>query len=227
MPRSLSCFKKRRFRGNQHDEVSKEDDKPETCDVIDSEARPPAATPISSISSSSKKKLSSPALKELFKSDIVSMLNAGYQLIDIELLSSAICNSTSCKQCSNSMCLSVHEDVPKRRGLSATLMMKCAMCDYSCVFKTSKATDNGPEVNVRFVYGMRTIGRGQKPAKMLCSVMGLPSPPTKFGPINKVLGKVLQTTAEASMKVAVEEAVRDNVEEDSPRDLVCAIDGSW
>jgi hypothetical protein len=104
-------------------------------------------------------------------------------------------------------------------------MLRCAKFEFSCVFK--KDTDNGPEVNVRFVYGMRTIGRGQKPAKLLCSVMGLLSPPTKFGPINKVLGTVLRTTAEASMQVAVEEADSDNNEEDSPRDLVCAIDGSW
>lgn len=44
------------------------------------------------------------------------------------------------------------------------------------------------EVNVRLLYGLRSIGKSHKAAKVFCGLMNLPPPPTKFERYNEVLG---------------------------------------
>ena len=78
--------------------------------------------------------------------------------------------------------------------------------------------------NVRLVYGLRAIGRGETAGRVFCGIMNLPNPPSKFGNYNRCLGSKVEDVAIASMKGAVEEAVNEN---DGNRDLTAAFDGTW
>ncbi|GFT44439.1 uncharacterized protein TNCV_5054571 [Trichonephila clavipes] len=40
-------------------------------------------------------------------------------------------------------------------------------------------------INTRFVYAMRSIGKGADAGRMFCGVMNLPQPPTRFSPYGK------------------------------------------
>ncbi|KAJ4429233.1 hypothetical protein ANN_26236 [Periplaneta americana] len=80
------------------------------------------------------------------------------------------------------------------------------------------------EVNLRFVYGMRSIGRGRKPAQTLCGIMDLPPPTAKFNFCTSQLLKCLEEVAKKSMTNAIEEAVALN---ENSRDITAAFDGSW
>ncbi|GFW68256.1 uncharacterized protein TNCV_1881361 [Trichonephila clavipes] len=42
-------------------------------------------------------------------------------------------------------------------------------------------------INTRFVYAMRSIGKGAEAGRMFCGVMNLPQPPTRFSPYGKVI----------------------------------------
>lgn len=148
-----------------------------------------------------------------------NILNRGFHLVDINLLSSALTQFVQYKYCGGKDCFTIGEDITARRGLCTNLVFNCNECKLTYEFSNSKVSDFGAEVNLRYVYGLRTIGRGQKPGKMLCSVMGLPSPPTKFGPIYEQLGTALKSAAEKSMKVAVKEMVDLNEEENIPTDF--------
>ncbi|GFV88965.1 uncharacterized protein TNCV_442301 [Trichonephila clavipes] len=80
------------------------------------------------------------------------------------------------------------------------------------------------ELNTRLVYAMRCIGKGAESARMFCSIMNLPPPPTKFSKYNHILLQATRETCEHSMAEAVREAVDEN---DGKRDLAVAVDGSW
>ncbi|GFU19446.1 uncharacterized protein TNCV_4371271 [Trichonephila clavipes] len=71
---------------------------------------------------------------------------------------------------------------------------------------------------------MRCIGKGAESARMFCSIMNLPPPPTKFSKYNHILLQATRETCEHSMAEAVREAVDEN---DGKRDLAVAVDGSW
>ncbi|KAG8277741.1 hypothetical protein J6590_036516 [Homalodisca vitripennis] len=66
------------------------------------------------------------------------------------------------------------------------------------------------EINSRQVYAIRSIGKGQSAAAMLCAITNLPSPPSKFTRYNQILVQSLQKVASSTMKEAVEQAVSIN-----------------
>ena len=66
------------------------------------------------------------------------------------------------------------------------------------------------------------LGKGD----MLCGILNLPSPPSKFENYNYAIGSAVEDIALQSMKAAVEEAVVENAS-DNPRDLSVAFDGTW
>lgn len=59
---------------------------------------------------------------------------------------------------------------------------------------------------------------------MLCGVMNLPQPPTKFALYNEILLEAVDEECTDAMKDALEEAV---VQNGGSRDISVALDGSW
>lgn len=117
------------------------------------------------------------------------------------------------------------DNIDCRAGLCNKLTFLCTNCNSQYSFRTSQPLPKyGYEANVRFVYGLRCIGRGHDSGKTLCAVMNLPPPPTQFRKFNKDLCNVLKTCAQNSMTEAIEEAV---VENEGSRDLVVTLDGTW
>lgn len=79
------------------------------------------------------------------------------------------------------------------------------------------------EVNVRFVYGLRCIGKGIAAAKTLCALINFPRI-LKFSKYHDLLHNTLFNVAEASMRKAAIEAIKEN--ENIP-DIAAVFDGSW
>lgn len=80
------------------------------------------------------------------------------------------------------------------------------------------------DLNLRLVYGMRTIGKVLSGAKILLGLLNLPPPPAKYSVHQKILANQSKLLSFESMKTAVEQAV---LEINGSRDLCVAIDGSW
>lgn len=85
-------------------------------------------------------------------------------------------------------------------------------------------TDLFYDLNLRLVYGLRSIGKGYTAARVLLGLLNLPAPPTKYFKHQKVLADHSKTLCLESMKTAVAEAVVANK---GSTDLCVAIDGSW
>lgn len=151
-------------------------------------------------------------------------LRSGFVLVDIELMSEALCEYTKCKFCESDNSLSIVENITKRKGLLSSLVIVCSVCGNENNFYSSKKMSNGHEVNIRFVYALRCIGKGHAAGSNLCSIMNLPKPPTKFNKISKCLLQCAKSVANDSMKEAAEEAVQLN---NGDSDLAVGIDGTW
>lgn len=156
------------------------------------------------------------------------------EIINISLLSKMIENTVLCKQCSQ---MSMSLSITRHKGLAAEITLYCANCQYSVSFWNSDSVvldncDNGTyfDINIRFVYALRSIGKGLAAGEMLCGVMNLPPPPKKFGKYNYSIGSCVEDVAQNTMEEAVEEAVeenKDNTDVHNPRDLTIALDGTW
>ena len=73
--------------------------------------------------------------------------------------------------------------VAPNHGLALNLNLKCFECDYSTEFYSSAFYEDSKTalINTRFfVYAMRCIGKGAEAGRMLCGVLNLPPPPTRF-----------------------------------------------
>jgi len=78
------------------------------------------------------------------------------------------------------------------------------MCPFTKGFSTPKKININNEVNTRFVYAMRIIGRGFSAGKRLCATMNIPSFMSKNTFIIQERSILLSSThvAKESMKVA-------------------------
>ena len=75
---------------------------------------------------------------------------------------------------------------------------------------TFKKQTNSFEVNWRFVYSMRSLGKGYSVAKRFCTLMNMP-PPSAAKPFSKsikTITKKIETIAKKSMADAVTEILR-------------------
>lgn len=193
------------------------DSRPKDCETTPASA--------SNIKLASSKKLFDDLCKdESDNSFVAGKQKTGYLLVDIELLSEAISGFVQCKYCSSTNCISVLENSNSRRGLACRLVLVCKNCGEEHTFPSSKYTNNGYEVNLRFVYSMRCIGKGSAASKVLCSVLNLPKPPTRFQKVTEVIERSLGEVATECMVEAAKEAVQENA---GSTDIAIAIDGSW
>lgn len=207
MPRSTKIFKRRKAFGWHLDKT------------------PPAPRPSGERESTSKVKLSS-TFKEYQQFDNESFQ---YDIVDLDAVQKIISRIAVCKDCHGPLVLSVD----KRIGLACTLTLSCTECQVkssernSQLAKVKLGVTNEEskvyDVNIRFVYALRSIGVGQETGQTFAGVMNLPTP-SKFAKYNKILGPLTEMVCVESMKEAVETAVKQN---DGDRDLACAFDGSW
>jgi hypothetical protein len=153
-----------------------------------------------------------------------------YEFINIDIFSEVLAKVTLCKSCKS--CGLQLRNTKVHVGVASQLELYCPFCDFSEKFYNSKKVDNSSssnifDINIRLVYALRSIRRGQKAGQMLCGVLNVPQPPSKFSLYNKILSVAIEDVAENSMKQAIEEAVDENRESETPRDISAAFDGTW
>jgi hypothetical protein len=126
------------------------------------------------------------------------------RIFDLAILS-GIFSELSCPNCYSNN-LNLEED--SIFGLCSHFVLKCQNCEYLKSFASSKKTVNEPEINKRFVYGMRQIGRGFTSAHKLCSTLNLPHlSNTAYKKHQEKLLKAVTEVAEVSMVKAAEEVI--------------------
>ena len=143
----------------------------------------------------------------------------------MNLLSEFVKKNTACIDCGGE--ISVFENKTKRKGIVSNIVIQCMECDFTSNTMTSDITrsrlyDN----NIRLVYGLRSVGLGRCAGKMICSVLNIPQPPTKFSVYNKTLSSAVAEVSEGTMLNAVRESMELN-DADDPRNIAAAFDGSW
>ncbi|GFT11505.1 CCHC-type domain-containing protein [Trichonephila clavipes] len=83
-------------------------------------------------------------------------------------------------------------------GLCSNFVIRCKHCDFYSGFSSSKKTLSCPEVNTRFVYGMRQIEKGFSAGFKLCGTLNLPR-----------LSKTAYTTHEEVSELSMQKAASD------------------
>jgi hypothetical protein len=229
MPRALVI--KRKFYGNRFSGGSRKKNAVEVDLVEDNPAPvahnqtvcPEPTLPVSA----SKRKLSFDSVYDELESETSKNV-----IVDVKMLSQLINSSSRCPKCDSTGTLELTEDVSQRNGLASKLVVKCGECEFSNSSMTSKMTRQRLyEVNVRYTYGLRSIGRGKQGGNMFAAVMNLPKPTRRQIRYTKIIGQHVKEASEASMRCAVKEAIAENPIVDKPgrknTDIPVALDGSW
>ena len=214
MGRIKQFNKNRKFRGNQYTKKAKA--------VAEIPATPQAGNTNSNVGSASKRKLS--YLENNVSLDgKCSSSNEGNIIIDISVLSTFLNKSVACANCKNVGSVNLFEERGSRKGLASKIKLECTYCKYKATTMTSNVNNKRIyNINIRFAYAMRCIGKGTMSASTLCAVMDLPPPP-KFERYCKVLLDGLKEVAEGSMLNAAREA---KIME-AGSDVTGVFDGSW
>ncbi|GFX80558.1 uncharacterized protein TNCV_3929661 [Trichonephila clavipes] len=113
-----------------------------------------------------------------------------------------------------------------KSGLAITFVLKCFACPYRVEFSSSNFHEGTQiaTINTRFVYAMRSIGKGAEAGRMFCGVMNLPQPPTKFSPYGKRILNAAKLVYEDSIQNAAKEAICEN---EGNKNIAVAVDGTW
>ncbi|GFW84862.1 hypothetical protein TNCV_681501 [Trichonephila clavipes] len=104
----------------------------------------------------------------------------------------------------------------------------CKHCDFYSGFSSSKKTLNCPEVNTRFVYGMRQIGEGFSAEFKLCGTLNLPrlSKTASTNHENKLMS-VISEVSELSMQKAASELSVLHPTKNKIVECGISVDGTW
>ncbi|GFW05497.1 uncharacterized protein TNCV_436781 [Trichonephila clavipes] len=113
-----------------------------------------------------------------------------------------------------------------KSGLAITFVLKCFACPYRVEFSSSNFHEGTQiaTINTRFVYAMRSIGKGAEAGRMFCGVMNLPQPPTRFSPYGKRILNAAKLVYEDSIQNAAKEAICEN---EGNKNIAVAVDGTW
>lgn len=220
MPRFRNKLTKKRIGQGGRPKSSEQNTRPSTSSNT---------TSTSSTPSSSTKKLSYSNYEKYSFNDSGDV----NELININILSEILVSVSLCRNCKTNGLQVRNTNV--HVGVASQLEIYCSFCNFTEKFYNSRkieATESNLfyDVNVRLVYGLRCIGKGQKAGQVLCGILNLPQPPSKFKSYIDVLCKSTGIVAQRSMTKAVEEAVIENkniMENENPRDLSAAFDGTW
>ncbi|GFU87595.1 uncharacterized protein TNCV_2935171 [Trichonephila clavipes] len=131
-------------------------------------------------------------------------------------------NEVHCKMCNSGLDMQV---LKGKSGLAITFVLKCFACPYRVEFSSN--FHEGTQIatiNTRFVYAMRSIGKGTEAGRMFCGVMNLPQPPTRFSPYGKRILNAAKLVYEDSIQNAAKEAICEN---EGNKNIAVAVDGTW
>ncbi|GFW10892.1 uncharacterized protein TNCV_4458671 [Trichonephila clavipes] len=163
-----------------------------------------------------------PDLNESFSSfgDSVGILNA---IMNLNILAFVFKNEVHCKMCNSGLDMQV---LKGKSGLAITFVLKCFACPYRVEFYSSNFHEGTQiaTINTRFVYAMRSIGKGAEAGRMFCGVMNLPQPPTRFSPYDKRILNAAKLVYEDSIQNAAKEAICEN---EGNKNIAVAVDGTW
>lgn len=163
--------------------------------------------------------------------------NLEYQILDLGQFETTLREVAVCRLCHSYLKLSTKTLV----GLATEITISCTVCDQSnksfincdkvCMPEINneiglKQDQTFYDLNLRLVYGLRTVGKGETPAQSICGILNLPAPPSKFKKHEAFLGRICEDLCKQQMKIAVEEAVNET-EDPGSRKLCVAVDGSW
>ncbi|GFU72350.1 uncharacterized protein TNCV_933011 [Trichonephila clavipes] len=98
-----------------------------------------------------------------------------------------------------------------KSGLSFTFVLKCFACPYRVEFSSN--FHEGAQIatiSTRYVYTMRSIGKGAETGRMFCGIMNLPQPPTRFSPYGKRILNAAKLVYEDSIQNAAKETICEN-----------------
>lgn len=100
-------------------------------------------------------------------------------------------------------------------GLCSHFILKCSHCDFSKGFVSSKKSEPAPDINIRLVYAMRQLGKGNSGASKLCATSNLPprSRKSAFALQENKLSLAVSEVAHESMINAAEEVKTDETDE--------------
>ncbi|GFU56638.1 uncharacterized protein TNCV_3930351 [Trichonephila clavipes] len=113
-------------------------------------------------------------------------------------------------------------------GLCSNFVIRCKHCDFYSGFSSSKKTLNCPEVNTRFVYGMRQIGKGFSAGFKLCGTLNLPRlSKTAYTNHENKLMSVISEISELSMQKAAYELLVLYPTKNKIVECGISVDGTW
>lgn len=192
------------FYGNQH--------KPVSCEVDDANDNESI-----NLSASARKLSSNPNTRK--DSDF-----SGYTIIDKTILFTALEQWLCCYICHSKISLS-SETVC---GLLEKMEISCDSCGTLCTVRNSRMVgkqQKASDINRRFTFAMRSIGKGYAECSAFCGVMDMPHPvsQTTYNKINEIICDATHHVAEASMKRAVDEEKKLV----GSSDITVSGDGTW
>lgn len=216
MPR-IKCFNKRKSVGKPNPNSKKQKfgefislDRPSTSDFSESD---------NTNFSASKTKLSD----HLQEFDKYTNNEFQFDIVNLNALNELFSKVAICKFCHTPLKIFASN----RNGLSCKINIQCHHCDKIYCDNNSQKVSVGNkklfDINIRLVYALRSIGKGQQAGVTFCAVMNLPSPP-RFTTYNKILCDAARNVCNNSLKDAVEHEVLEN---DGCTDIAAAFDGSW
>ncbi|CAN7995800.1 unnamed protein product [Ixodes hexagonus] len=122
--------------------------------------------------------------------------------MDITFLQEYLAQVAACKESFN-----LQRTWEMRSGLASVITATCDFCGMKSVLQTSALVGGAHEVNVRFSYALRSIGKGRESGALLCALMNMAPPSTKMMNFNKKLLEATKKTAEKSMQAAEAKAL--------------------
>ena len=198
MPRSKPVYTKKRFHSNQHSPAAAVRVSPTKCKTA----------------SAKKLKIEEPKAGK-------KVIETGNKIIDLSVLNMALQNILVCNVCKIGS-ITLSENIASRKGICIHINVNCSECgDISKFWSSKKLNDNSYEINTRFVYAMRAIGKGKIPSEKFCSVMDLPPPPQKFSLFYSKIFNALESVTQNSMMLSAQEA-----KEIAGSDIAISLDGS-
>ena len=220
MPKDYKRKKKRTFSGNRYG--AKPTKKVRVDNVSDS-THTEASTSNTGLNTSARKIGS----HNILSSSKGKTTNAsGYRFIDLEILYEFVTHEVCCKLCGESS-LVLEDNEHGRKGCVSHLRARCISCGWAYTFHTSKKQGYAFDANKRFVYAMRSLGKGHAAAKRFCALMNMPPPPqpTAYRACNIALAKAAKTVAVKTMKDAANEFRNNQLKEVNQCAVSC--DGTW
>ncbi|GFV36281.1 uncharacterized protein TNCV_2233281 [Trichonephila clavipes] len=113
-------------------------------------------------------------------------------------------------------------------GLCSNFVIRCKHCDFYSGFSSSKKTLNCPEVNTRFVYGMRQIGKCFSAGFKLCRTLNLPRlSKTAYTNHENSIMSVISEVSELSMQKAASELLVLYPSKNINVKCGILVDGTW